>query len=217
MAEDTRKVPTMKYEEVLKKVKDVITARVVLAGDDGIAEIHVLASSGRAVKYIVRDIESSLIAAFGVAVDRRKISVAQIGAGESAKNTNRVQLRRVEIVSQYDLAEVNVYLKVRSNEVKGSDVAQPTQRAWLQAAARATIRALEQYLTSDVSFDLQDVCVMVSKTLRVAVVTIVLNAFGHQQILTGSCPVSYDEREAVVKATLDAVNRRFAQIMERDE
>jgi hypothetical protein len=217
MAEDTRKGLAGKYEEVLKKVRDVITARVVLAGDDGITEIHVLASSARAVKYVVRDIESSLIAAFGVVVDRRKISVAQIGDGESAKNTNRIQLRRVEIVSQSDLAEVHVCLKVGPKEVKGSDVAQPTQRAWLRAAARATIDALEQFLTPDVWFDLQDVCVMMSKTLRVALVTIVLNAFGHQQILTGSCPVSYDEREAVVKATLDAVNRRFAQLLERDQ
>lgn len=216
MADDTPKVPAREYEEILKKVKDVITARVVLAGDGGIAEIHVLASSGRAVKYIVRDIESSLIAAFGVPVDRRKISVAQIGAGESAKNTNRVQLRRVEIVSQSDRAEVNVFLQVRSREVKGSEVAQPTQRAWLRASARATINALEQF-TPDVSFDLQDVCVMMSKTIRVALVTLVLNAFGHQQLLTGSCPVSYDEREAVVKATLDAVNRRLAQLFEQED
>lgn len=216
MAEDTQKATVRQYEEVLKRVKDVITARIVVAGDGGITEIHVLASSGRAVKYIVRDIESSLLAAFGVPVDRRKISVAQIGAGESAKNANRVLVKKVEIVSQSDLAEVNVYLQVGSNEVKGTMVGQPTQRGWLQLSARATIRALEQFLSSDVSFDLQDVCVMSSKVTRVAIVTMVLTAFGRQQVLTGSCPVNYDEREAAVRATLDAVNRRLAQIFEQE-
>ncbi len=216
MAEDTQKAPARQYEEVLKRVKDVITARIVAAGDGGITEIHVLASSGRAVKYIIRDIESSLLAAFGVPVDRRKISVAQIGAGESANNTNRVQVKKVEIVSQSDLAEVNVYLQVGSNKVKGTKVGQPTQRGWLQLSARATIKALEQFLSSDVSFDLQDVCVMSSKVTKVALVTMVLTAFGRQQILTGSCPVNYDEREAVVRATLDAVNRRLAQILENE-
>jgi hypothetical protein len=43
----------------------------------------------------------------------------------------------------------------------------------------------------------------------------VFNA-GRQQLLTGSCPVSHDEREAIVKATLDALNRKFAQLLTGD-
>ncbi len=215
MPEEARKVSAKDCEEVLKRVKDVITARMVLAGDGNISEVHVLASSDRAVKYIVRDVESSLIAAFGIPVDRRKISVAQIGSGCSVRSPARVQLQRVEMTSEPSLARVSVHLRMMKRDAVGSECGQPTKRGWLQIAARATSKALESYLPNEVTLDIQDVTIAPGRS-SVAVVTVALDAFGQRQILSGSCLVAYDEREAVVRATLDAVNRRFAQIIDRE-
>jgi hypothetical protein len=215
MSGDKRSVSAREYEDTLKRIRDVVTARAVLGPDGSIEEVHVLAAPGRSVKLIARDVESTLIAAFGNPIDRRKISIAQLG-GDPGRQEKRVQLRKVEIVSEADSAEVNVYLKMGNNEVMGTAEGVPTAKNWLWLSACATVKALSQYLTPDVSFVVEDVSVATSRSTRIALVSVRLFAFGKEQLLTGSCPVSHDDREAVVRATLDAVNRKFAQIVGGD-
>lgn len=215
MPADKRTVSAKEYEDTLKRIRDVVTARVVLGPDGSIEEIHVLAGPGRPVKLIARDVESTLIAAFGTPIDKRKISIAQLG-GDPGRQEKRVQLRKVEIVSEADSAEVNVYLKMGNNEVMGTADGVPTAKNWLWLAALATVNALSQYLTPDVSFVVEDVSITSSRSTRIALVSVRLFAFGKDQLLTGSCPVSHDDREAVVKATLDAINRKFAQLVTGD-
>lgn len=215
MSGEKRIVSAKEYEDILKKVKDVITARTVLGTDGSIEEIHVLAGPGRSVKYIARDVESSLIAAFGNPIDRRKISVAQLD-GDPGRQERRVQLRKIEIISEADSAEVDVYLKMGNNEVMGTAEGVPTAKNWLRLAAEAAINAIGQYLSPEVSFNIEDASVSTSRSSRIALVSVVLIADGKEQLLTGSCPVTHDEREAVVKATLDAVNRRLSQILGGD-
>lgn len=209
-------IPAREYEETLKRIKDVITARMVLDDLGEIEEIHVLAGPGRSVKYIARDIESSIIAAFGVPLDRRKISIAQLGSGDSARQEKRVQLEKVEIISEADGAQVNVYLKMGATQATGSARGVPTSKGWLYLAAGATVSAIAQFLSPDISFHVEDVGVNSSRPSNVALVSIMLFASGRQQLLTGSCPIGHDEREAVVKATLDALNRKFAQLLGTD-
>ena len=108
-----------------------------------------MAGPGRPVKFIARDVESSLIAAFGHPIDRRKVSIAQLG-GDPGRQEKRVQLRKVEIVSEADTAEVNVYLKMGNNEVMGSAEGVPTAKNWLWLSACAAINAIGQYLASDI-------------------------------------------------------------------
>lgn len=215
MPADKRTVSAKEYEDTLKRIRDVVTARAVLGPEGSIEEIHVLAGPGRPVKLIARDVESTLMAAFGTPIDKRKISIAQLG-GDPGRQEKRVQLRKVEIVSEADSAEVNVYLKMGNNEVMGTADGVPTAKNWLWLAALATVNALSQYLTPDVSFVVEDVSITSSRSTRIALVSVRLFAFGKDQLLTGSCPVSHDDREAVVKATLDAINRKFAQLVTGD-
>jgi len=216
MLAEKRSVPAREYEDTLKRIKDIITARVVLDENGEIQEIHVLAGPGRPVKYIARDVESSIIAAFGVPMDRRKISIAQLGGSDPSRQDKRAQLEKVEIISEVGAAQVNVHLKMGSTAVTGTASGVPTAKSWLWLAAGATVSAIIQFLPPDVSFDVEDVSVSPSRTTRIALVSIMLFASGRQQLLTGSCPVGHDEREAVVKATLDALNRKFAQLLSQD-
>ncbi len=213
MTEENRGISPSKCEEVLKRVKGVVAARVVTTADGTVEEIHVLAEGNRAAKYIVRDIESAIIAAFGVSLDRRKVSVAQLGGEAAGRVPQRVQLKKVEIVSSSEGAEIGVQLGLGTRTVTGSEKGMPTLRNWLLLAAGATIKALSQFTAAGVCFSLQDVTVTTIRSLRVALVSVVISASGHDQLVTGSCPVSQDDREAVVKATLDALNRRFSGLV----
>ena len=209
-------VPAKEYEETLKRIRDVISARIVQDDLGVILEIHVLAGPGRAVKYIARDVESTIIAAFGIAIDRRKISIAQLGGGESGKQEKRAQLEKVQIVSEADGAQVDVFLKMGTTAVTGSSRGLPTTKSWLYLAANATLTAVSQFLGPEITFNVEDASINSSRPNKVALVSIMVFNGGRQQLLTGSCPVSHDDREAIVKATLDALNRKFAQLLAGD-
>mgnify|MGYP005841128423 CR=1 FL=1 len=216
MPPDRRAISSKEYEETLKRIKDVMTARVVLDDAGEIQEVHVLAGAGRPVKYIARDIESSLIAAFGAPVDRRKISIAQLGGTEVGRSENRVKLEKIEIVSSQDAGQINVFLKMAGTTVTGTAKGVPTPKGWLYLAAEATISAIAQFLPTDIAFHVEDVSISFSRPNNIALVSVMMFASGQQQLLTGSCAVSHDDREAAVKATLDALNRKFAQLSATD-
>lgn len=213
MTQESRDVLARKCEETLRRVKDVMNARVVLGDDGNIEEIHILAGPGRSAKHIGRDVESSIVAAFGLHVDRRKISIAQIG-NDSPGQGRRVLLERIEIISSRDLAEVRVHLSL-GGETKATGVSSgiPTPTGWLWAAAGATVSALNSYMPVEASMNIEDVSVSISKSRKVVLVGLTLAMDGKELFLTGSCPVAHDEREAVVKATLDAVNRKLGLLV----
>ena len=60
-------------EETVSKINGIFDCRIV-AIDDEIKEVHVLASPRRMPKQIVRDIESACMARFNVRIDHKKVS-----------------------------------------------------------------------------------------------------------------------------------------------
>lgn len=64
-------------ENIVNRLPGIKGAKV-LAEDDDIREIHVLADSEKPAKQIVRDIETAIFAASGVRIDRKIVSVAQL-------------------------------------------------------------------------------------------------------------------------------------------
>lgn len=64
-------------EEVLRSLKGVISARVVLKQNGEVAELHLLTSSEVEPKKTVRRVESAFITNWGMRIDHRTVSVAQ--------------------------------------------------------------------------------------------------------------------------------------------
>ncbi len=75
-------VRIQKAEELLNSLVGVIDARIVTDEDGGIEEIHILSTSDLSPKQAVRNVESALLAHLDLAVDHRRISVAQAEPGE---------------------------------------------------------------------------------------------------------------------------------------
>lgn len=201
-------------ESTVEKIKDVMACRVVFGNDGGIEEIHVLARSGRSPRYIARDAESAILAACGIAVDRRKISIAQLGQEGDVRDKGRPVLTRISLTSGKDEAEVTVEIGLGKALVSGDAKGIPTPNRWLRLAAEATLDALSKFLSPKTKISLHDVTVAQSKAAKIALVTVTLVDDGQQVMLSGSCPITYDERESVVRATLDAINRRFPVLLD---
>src|SRR5262245_63354151 len=66
-------------EREICRLPDVSIARLVAEGDARISEVHVVAHPGKHPKQIVRDVQSVALASFGLEIDRRVISVVQLG------------------------------------------------------------------------------------------------------------------------------------------
>lgn len=71
-----------RIEKLLTELEGVGSLKIVPDGHGGIDEVHVLSSSSLSAKQIVRNIESALLAEFGLQIDHRKISIAQTRAPE---------------------------------------------------------------------------------------------------------------------------------------
>jgi hypothetical protein len=73
-----------RIEKLLLSLEGVGSLKIVPDGQGGIEEIHVLSSSSLGPKQIVRNIESALLADFGLQIDHRKISIARVRSPEIA-------------------------------------------------------------------------------------------------------------------------------------
>ena len=74
-------------EELLSSLVGIISARVVMDDDGSIDEIHVLSTSDVSPKQAVRNVESALRAHLDLAVDHRRISVAQAEPGAEIESS----------------------------------------------------------------------------------------------------------------------------------
>jgi hypothetical protein len=73
--------------------------------------------------------------------------------------------------------------------------------------AEATVAALQEYVEDELALGIEDAAIVRSGRLDVAVVTLALLTHRQNKILTGCCTVDQDAQQAVVLATLMALNR----------
>jgi hypothetical protein len=65
-------------ERELRRIPDISAARIVTNDEGRPVEVHILAAPTKMAKQVVRDVQSVAMAAFGVELDRRVISVVQL-------------------------------------------------------------------------------------------------------------------------------------------
>lgn len=78
-------------EQLLLGLAGVQSLKLVPNGHGGVDEVHVLSSDELNAKQVVRNIESALLAEFGLQIDHRKISVAQVDKPDIHPQSELVQ------------------------------------------------------------------------------------------------------------------------------
>lgn len=204
-------------EAALAQVGEIKAARVVVGMDGQIAEVHVLALPTKTPKQLVRDIESTLMARFGIPIDHRKISVAQLGRESLADHPDQarptaVRPRVVSINASVSgmQAAASVTLEIAGAEYVGMSSGPASQTGRYRYVALATLDAVSQYITEGATtFALEDVALEQLGRERVAVACISLVTPFGEQSFSGSALVRQNESDSIVRATLDAINRRI--------
>ena len=205
--------PIQDWEQAIKQIKSVVAARINVNNQGEIEEVHILAKSGRAPKQIVRDVESILVAQFDLEIDHKKISVAQVEEDEEGTfaivESKRPKLVGLTLRTVSGMAEVKVELLTGDKLIEGFAEGPSSSRNKLRLFVEATLKALAPLTLDKFLFVTEDVGITQLAKQQIALVSITLIASEGEQSLTGCALVRNDDREAVVKATLDAVNRKL--------
>ncbi len=206
-------------EEALGQVSEIKAARVVASPEGLIQEIHVLALPTKSPKQLVRDIESTIMARFGIPVDHKKISIAQLGsdavkeqvpASTAEPRVCRPKIHSINVNVSGLVAAASVTLDIDSDMYVGEATAPASQTARERIVAQATLNAVDQYTHGMQGFSLEDVAIVRLGRQDVAVSCVTMISPMGEQSYAGSALVRQNEKDSIVRATLDAINRRMA-------
>jgi hypothetical protein len=230
----TRTSWTTKAEAAIRALRDVEGVSVQSEGDE-IREIHVLTRSTRPPKQIVRDVQTALLTCCNRSIDYRVVSVAyakpeaddatQVPAPRNpAERTHvrvepepeadferegaeRIRFGSVNLFVSGPRTQAQVELRWKGLSRMGSASGWSTRDGAHRLVAQATLAAVQEFLDGEVAFGIQEIEFVKLSRRRVALVALALLAHRQEKVLVGSCTVEQDVQQAVVLATLAALNR----------
>jgi hypothetical protein len=196
-------------EETLARLPAINAVRIAVDGER-VSEVHVLASPEKAPKQVVRDVQTLALARFGIDIDRRAVSVVQIGPGKLAADDDRPAIMGVHEIPEGARTTVAVTLAWHGEEYVGTATGPAAQSARLRLVGEAALRAIEHLLPGDaLALDSIGAPAIGMKTVIVTVV--VATGEAGEEITVGSALSSGDDSETAVRAVLDALNRRIGR------
>jgi len=202
-------VDIQELEETLARLPSINAVRIV-GGKEGIREVHVLAAPDKAAKQVVRDVQSLALARFGITVDRRAISVVQIGPERLDPGEDRPAIKGVHEIPEGARTTVAVTLGWHGEEYVGTATGPAAQSARYRLVGEAALRAIEDLLPGE-ALALDSIGAPTIGMRTVMVVVIVSTGERGEDISVGSALSHGDDTETVVRAVLDALNRRITR------
>ncbi len=196
--------------ELICKLPEIKNCSILCSKDNRVEEIHVLAGLNRSIKNLVRDIQSAINAAFGINIDYKVISIAQIN--ENDLKDIRLQLNEVTVKSNENAFEAIVTITYDYKLYEGKTTKVKSKNNRFKAIAEATLLALEKYIDKGRIFYLEDIKTVAITNGELCVCVIGYTFKDKEELLSGCCLINVEEDEAVVKAILSAVNRRMSII-----
>ncbi|MBO8126718.1 MAG: hypothetical protein H0Z38_05720 [Firmicutes bacterium] len=196
-------------EAVINHLSGVIASKVVTDRKGSIVEIHVLYEGKRAPKYVAQDIQSVLETRWNLSIDKKIISVAQVGKNRKPQKPLRLQIHELETRSKGLNFEVAVELALNGTVKRGAASGPDTTSNKMRIVAGSTLDAVSQFLPDDYQLALETTGIERVGHLDVVVVVVKILSPRHHETLVGTCVVERDLIMSTVKATLDSLNRRF--------
>lgn len=199
-------------ERGLQELASVEAVRVVAGAERPIDEIHVLAAPGPAPKQVVRDVEAFLLTRLGLRIDRRLISVVQLG-GHYRKGPERIVLDRIAVEQTRQNLVVRVGLLKGEQQAQGEAQAAASPESRGMLAAEATLQALERLWHGRLRFGVEALRrVRVAHRWVMAVRVGAVAAGGESFSTVGVAVIRRSDEEAAARAVLNATQRRLERI-----
>ena len=195
------------WQELICRLEGVQAAQVVFAENGMPCEIHVLAGPEKSSKSLVRDIQTALTAQFGVQVDHRIISVAQLSEGLAPRGDFRLAHTGLEIKSAGGRVSASVTLARGCDTYTGHGESANTPFARRRCVSEAALAAVNR-AAGETCFELASVDAVTLAGQGIVVAQVYSLRDG--QRLLGSAFLNEDPDNAAVHSVLSAVNRRLS-------
>ena len=213
---DVDELDLTEVEREICRLPDVSIVRIVAEPDGRVSEVHVVAHQGKHPKQIVRDVQSIALASFGLELDRRVISVVQLGGralDDAISAVPRPSIVAITAEASGMRSLVRVTLALAEEEAVGFAEGSIATTARHRLVAMATVDSLRQLEPAAECVDIDHAEIMRIGAHDVAVVTVVYVIPPAEQLVSGSAIVRpQQEADAVARAVLDATNRRLAYV-----
>lgn len=197
-------------ELTLAQIQGIYASCVVLDKGKNVGEIHVVSSSTRKPKQIVRDIETLLFVKHRVKVDYRKISLVQLPDAKLMRiPMARPEIRQVNEEVMGDEKRIQVEIQGGSRIAVGEANERIDNPTTFRTAARATINAIERLLSNTIDVRLEDAETFRLGTREVLIVILTSLIENREETFVGASFVGARPIESAARATLDALNRRI--------
>ncbi len=216
-------------EQLMLSLKGVVSARLVTRPGGEVEEVHLLTTDEVSAKQTVRNVESALLAHLGLAVDHRKISVAQTKERPVPEPEPAVRLLPELPPGQRRLLFHAYQVETeRSHQVKhrveidwkgalysGTASAADLPRPRLEAVGRATLSAVEQALLTELEGGAGPPVTLALDGVKAVdafdrtFVLVAVNALSGRAVtpLAGAAVVEVSTDRAAILATLQATDR----------
>ena len=214
---DEQAPDTKELERSLCSLPDVEAVRVVVDDKGRPAEIHVVVTALKEPKRVSRDIHTFALASLGIDLDRRIISVVQNSAerleqqqpSAAAAIAERPTIGAIETRTAGARTTVQVVLTRGGAEAAGTAEGTASSETRARLLATASVDALRKLESAGEAFDVATTQIVRAGSEEVAVVTLVCLDPPTEQLLAGAAIVTADYDQAIVRAVLDATNRRL--------
>jgi hypothetical protein len=173
---------------------------------------------------VATDVGRLLRERFGLGVDAERVQLvedAETGPAVEVEDgpdgqpvfRKRPAIQRMHLVSSGLDVTATVTLSFNGQVAEGDATGTATQSGVQRAVSLATLRAVEQLLAKPARFELEHIEVTPTGRDRTVVVALTMLGRGGSERLTGAAAVREDVRQAVIRATLDALNRRLEPLL----
>ncbi len=212
MSQPETKQPALSWQDLICRLEGVHAAKVVLSTDSIPEEIHVLAGTTKSPKALTRDIQSALMAVYGIDVDYRIISIAQVHSDLTDRDC-RLCYSGIDNRFIDGHGEVTVFLSHGDFRVDGKASYTTRNRpSFLRGVAVAALDAIAKCVSVKAGghFELITVEEVDAGGQPAALVTLCDEQGQH---FIGSSFIRDNHDDAVVRAVLDALNRRISRLI----
>ncbi len=206
-------------EDELCRLAGILAVRVVSDRVGRPVEVHVLSDQTKPAKQTVRDVRAVAQTVFGLELDHRIVSVAQLNTNEQnapmgielARAEVRARVASIHVEAMGLRAQVRVVLAEGDREHAGFAEGSIASVARPQLVAAAALDAVRQMESAAEAIHITSAEISRIGSNRVAVVTVVYVDPPNELVVSGSAVVRRDRDDAVARALLDATNRRLAR------
>ncbi len=195
--------------KMLSTLDGVMKAKVILDPESGeLTEVHILAYGDKNPKQIVRDVETAILTISGERIDRRIISIAQIGGeGPEEGNSSVFKVQSAGLSEDGTEIEISVGITmgVTSQDSKKRGI--KSFKNVLKLSAEATMEAMEKVAESKLKFSLDEIreVTIEDRKFFIGIMTVISN-LGMTKEVVFAGKIEFNSVKDVSEAIIEKIN-----------